>query len=229
MDTRDSTDTRPHVVILGGGFGGLSAARRLADAPVRVTVVDRQNHHLFQPLLYQVATAALSPGDIASPIRWVLRRQTNARVLLAAADAVDPKRRLVRVTAEERQSDLEYDYLIVATGATHAYFGHDDWRESAAGLKTLADALRIRQRVLIAFERAERTTGPVVQRKLLTFEKVVRMDDFEFAKDKVLMSSERVIDADRADYWSGWSRHFAGQGRRALGDKLSEFGLTAAG
>ena len=126
MDTRDSTDTRPHVVILGGGFGGLSAARRLADAPVRVTVVDRQNHHLFQPLLYQVATAALSPGDIASPIRWVLRRQTSARVLLAAADAVDPKRRLVRVTAEERQSDLEYDYLIVATGATHAYFGHDE-------------------------------------------------------------------------------------------------------
>ncbi len=169
MITRDSTDTRPHVVILGGGFGGLSAARRLADAPVRVTVVDRQNHHLFQPLLYQVATAALSPGDIASPIRWVLRRQTNARVLLAAADAVDPKRRLVRVTAEGRTSDLTYDYLIVATGATHAYFGHDDWRESASGLKTLADALRIRQRVLIAFERAEQATDPVMQRKLLTF------------------------------------------------------------
>ena len=169
MITRDSTDTRPHVVILGGGFGGLSAARRLADAPVRLTVVDRQNHHLFQPLLYQVATAALSPGDIASPIRWVLRRQTNARVLLAGADAVDPKRRLVRVTAEGRTSDLTYDYLIVATGATHAYFGHDDWRASAAGLKTLADALRIRRRVLIAFERAEQATDPVMQRKLLTF------------------------------------------------------------
>ena len=160
---------QPHIVILGGGFGGLSAARALVDAPVRVTVVDRQNHHLFQPLLYQVATAALSPGDIASPIRWVLRRHDNARVVLGEATAIDTGQRVIQVRAEDRRRSLDYDYLIVATGATHAYFGHDEWRETAPGLKTLADALRIRQRVLLAFERAEQADDPQMARRLLTF------------------------------------------------------------
>ena len=160
---------QPHIVILGGGFGGLSAVRALVDAPVRVTVVDRQNHHLFQPLLYQVATAALSPGDIASPIRWVRRRHDNTRVVLGEATAIDTGQRVIQVRAEDRRRSLDYDYLIVATGATHAYFGHDEWRETAPGLKTLADALRIRQRVLLAFERAEQADDPQMARRLLTF------------------------------------------------------------
>jgi NADH dehydrogenase len=155
----------PHVVIVGAGFGGLSAARALADAPVFVTVVDRRNHHLFQPLLYQVATAALSPGDIAYPIRAILRRQPNARVLLADAVGVDiPRRELV--LSDER---LAYDALVIATGARHAYFGHDEWEPFAPGLKTLEDALEIRRRILLAFEKAERTPDPAARTDLLTF------------------------------------------------------------
>lgn len=155
----------PHVVIIGGGFGGLDAARALRGAAVRVTLVDRHNYHLFQPLLYQVAMAALSPGDIASPIRWILRRQRNVEVLLAEARGVDPVgKRLLLADGE-----LPYDYLIVATGSTHAYFGHDDWERRAPGLKTLEDALEIRRRVLMAFERAEREPDPERRRVLLTF------------------------------------------------------------
>ncbi|HXG56658.1 MAG TPA: NAD(P)/FAD-dependent oxidoreductase [Vicinamibacterales bacterium] len=157
--------SQPRVVIIGGGFGGLYAARALKRADVRVTVLDRRNHHLFQPLLYQVATAALSPGDIASPIRWILRRQANAEVLLADATTVDLQRRTVVLV----DGEVEYDYLIVATGATHAYFGHDEWRPLAPGLKNLEDALDIRRRVLLAFERAEREHDPVRQSALLTF------------------------------------------------------------
>jgi len=153
------------VVIIGGGFGGLYAARALKRVPVRVTLLDRRNHHLFQPLLYQVATAALSPGDIASPIRWILRRQSNVEVLLADAVSVDVSRRKVVLTDDE----TDYDYLIVATGATHAYFGHDEWRPVAPGLKTLEDALGIRRRVLLAFERAEREPDPERRAALLTF------------------------------------------------------------
>ena len=164
-----SVSEQPHVVILGGGFGGLSAALQLGDAPARVTVVDKQNHHLFQPLLYQVATAALSPGDIASPIRWVLRRQTHTQVFLGEAREVDVSRQVVHVLADDEMRELGYDYLVVATGATHAYFGHDDWRKVAPGLKTLADALRIRRSVLLAFERAEQATDSAVQQRLLTF------------------------------------------------------------
>lgn len=141
------------------------AARELARAPVRVTLLDRRNHHVFQPLLYQVATAALSPGDIASPIRWILRRQRNVRVLLAEAQAVDVAAREVILDRDR----LAYDYLIVASGATHAYFGHDEWRARALGLKTLEDALEIRRRVLLAFERAELERDPGAQRRLLTF------------------------------------------------------------
>jgi NADH dehydrogenase len=139
-------------VIVGAGFGGLYAAKSLAKAPVEVTVIDRKNHHTFQPLLYQVATAGLSPGDIAAPIRWILRRAPNVSVLLGEVTAIDTENRLVRT------ADLEvpYDYLIVAAGARHSYFGHADWEKLAPGLKTIEDALEIRRRVLLVFELAER-------------------------------------------------------------------------
>ena len=156
----------PHVVIIGGGFGGLSAARALANADVRVTLIDRRNHHVFQPLLYQVATATLSPGDIAAPIRWILRRLSNVRVLLADAARIDVDARRVELTDG---AALDYDWLIVATGSHHAYFGHSDWEPNAPGLKTLEDAIAIRRRILIAFERAEREEDARRQRDLLTF------------------------------------------------------------
>jgi NADH dehydrogenase len=157
--------SRPHVVVIGGGFGGLAAARALARAPVNVTVIDRRNHHLFQPLLYQVATAALNPSDIAYPIRGVLAHQGNARVLLAAATAIDTANRRVMLD----DGVLEYDYLIVATGATHSYFGHDDWAQTAPGLKSIEDALEIRRRIFLAYEAAEREFDPARQREWLTF------------------------------------------------------------
>lgn len=156
----------PHVVILGGGFGGLAAARALKRAPVRVTLVDRSNHHLFQPLLYQVATAGLSGPDIASPIRRLLRRQRNATVLMAEVSGLDVERRRVRL---EDGGELAYDYLVVATGMTHAYFGHDEWAQHAPGLKTLGEALEIRAKILSAFERAEREPDPEKRRELTTF------------------------------------------------------------
>jgi NADH dehydrogenase len=155
----------PHVVIIGGGFGGLAAAQALKRAPVAITLIDRRNHHVFQPLLYQVATAGLSPGDIAAPIRWILRRQRNVRVLLAEATSIDLASRTVYLD----DGTLAYDYLIVATGATHAYFGHPEWAPHAPGLKTLDDALEIRRRMLLAYERAEREPDPGAQRRLLTF------------------------------------------------------------
>jgi NADH:ubiquinone reductase (H+-translocating) len=158
--------TVPHVVILGGGFAGLYAAKALAHAPVRVTLVDRRNHHLFQPMLYQVATAALNPSDIASPIRSVLRHQKNTEVLLGEADRIDVARRTVHLADG---AVLAYDYLIVGTGARHSYFGHDEWEVLAPGLKSLEDALEIRRRVLLAFERAERESDPVRRHAYLTF------------------------------------------------------------
>ena len=158
--------SRPHVLIIGGGFGGLSAAKTLRNAPVNVTLLDRHNYHLFQPLLYQVATATLSPGDIAAPIRWIFRRSPNVRVLLGEVSAVDTKNRRVRLADD---GELAYDFLIVATGSSHTYFGHDEWARFAPGLKTLEDALEIRRRVLLAFERAERETDPVRRQELLTF------------------------------------------------------------
>jgi len=161
-------DARPHreeVVIVGSGFGGLAAARALRHAPVNVTVVDRHNHHLFQPLLYQVATAALNASDIAAPIRSVLRRQRNTRVLLGEALAVDAvNRRLVLKSGE-----LRYDRLILATGSSHSYFGHDQWAENAPGLKTLDDALEIRRRFLLAYEAAEREADRDRRREWMTF------------------------------------------------------------
>ena len=164
----------PHVVIIGGGFGGLFAARALARAPVRVTLVDRHNYHLFQPLLYQVATASLSPADVASPIRWILRRQSNVKVLLGDVRAIDPERRLVTYVdgghgPAEAGHQLPYDYLIVAAGAGHSYFGHPEWAARAPGLKTLDDALEIRRQVLLAFEAAERESDLEVRQRLLTF------------------------------------------------------------
>jgi NADH:quinone reductase (non-electrogenic) len=162
----------PHVVIVGGGFGGLDAARVFAGTTVRVTLLDRHNYHLFQPLLYQVATASLSPGDVASPIRWILRTQKNVQVLLAEAREIDTANR--RVIVNPGPSDgapvpIAYDYAIVATGAAHSYFGHPEWAARAPGLKTLDDALDMRRRVLLAFEAAERESDPVNQRRLLTF------------------------------------------------------------
>jgi NADH dehydrogenase len=154
-----------HVVILGGGFGGLWATRALASAPVRVTLVDRTNHHLFQPLLYQVALAGLSAPDIAAPLRQILRRQANVTVLMDEARSIDPQARRVQLDG----GSLDYDWLVVATGSRHAYFGHDEWSGDAPGLKTLGDALRIRRRMLAAFEAAEREVDPVVQAHWLEF------------------------------------------------------------
>jgi NADH dehydrogenase len=153
------------VVIVGGGFGGLYAAKALRRAPVKVILLDRRNHHLFQPLLYQVATAALNPSDIADPIRHVLRSQDNAEVLLAEAVAVDPTAKRVLL----RDGEVAYDYLILATGATHSYFGRTEWERVAPGLKTIEDALAIRRRVLLAYEKAEREQTPEAQRHWLTF------------------------------------------------------------
>ncbi|MEZ4410446.1 MAG: NAD(P)/FAD-dependent oxidoreductase [Polyangiales bacterium] len=155
----------PHVVIVGGGFGGLKAARALADAPVRVTLVDRQNHHLFQPLLYQVATAALNPSEIATPIRHILKDQANVTVLLAEATRVEVAAKKLHLV----DGVIEYDFLILATGATHSYFGNDGWAPFAPGLKSIEDAVDIRQRFLLAFEAAEREADPVHRRAWLTF------------------------------------------------------------
>ncbi len=155
-----------HVVIVGGGFGGLYCARALADAPVRITLIDRRNHHLFQPLLYQVATAALNASDIAQPIRAIVRKQSNIEVLLAEATAIDAQHNRV-ILAEG--DPLDYDFLVVATGATHSYFGHDEWQMVAPGLKTIEDALEIRKRILSAFEEAESARDAKTQREWLTF------------------------------------------------------------
>ena len=154
-----------HVVIVGGGFGGLYAARALRRANVRVTLVDRSNHHLFQPLLYQVATAALSPAHIAVALRRVLRRQKNVSVVLAEAVSVDTVKRRVVL----RDGFVDYDYLILASGSTHSYFGHGEWSSFAPGLKTLQDAIEIRRRVLLAYEAAEREPDPARRTALLTF------------------------------------------------------------
>lgn len=155
----------PRVVIIGGGFGGLEAAKALRKANVRVTLLDRQNHHLFQPLLYQVATAALSPADIAEPLRHILRKQDNVEVILGEAQRIDIDHKKV-ITAD---GAIDYDYLIVATGARHSYFGKDQWEKFAPGLKSLDDALEIRRRMLLAFEIAEKTDDDEVRRAAMTF------------------------------------------------------------
>jgi len=159
--------TQPRVVVIGGGFGGLYAARVFRHQPVDVMVVDRTNHHLFQPLLYQVATATLAPTDITAPIRWLLGRQRNTRVLLAEVTGIDVGRRTV--TCDDGALTLEYDYLIVAPGSRHSYFGHPEWEKLAPGLKSIDDAIVIRQRFLLAFERAEKAATADERRAQLTF------------------------------------------------------------
>ena len=158
-------DQRPRIVIVGAGFGGLEAAKALQRAPADITVVDRQNHHCFQPLLYQVATAALSPADVAWPIRHILRSQKNATVLMATVEGIDTATKQLRTDFGE----VPYDTLVIGTGATHSYFGHDDWAAFAPGLKRIEDATRIRRSILIAFEQAEIMADPDDQRRLLTF------------------------------------------------------------
>lgn len=161
----ESNLSRPHVVIVGCGFGGLAATQSLADADIDITIIDRANHHTFQPLLYQVATAGLNPSDIAQPIRHIIRKQRNARVLLDEVIDIDLDARTVTST----KSATSYDYLVLATGATHSYFGNDQWAPRAPGLKTIDDALDIRRRILIAFERAEATNDPIERDRLMTF------------------------------------------------------------
>ena len=163
--TKQPTAVQPRVVIVGSGFGGLLAARALRNAPVQVTVIDKSNHHLFQPLLYQVATAGLSPADISAPIRSILKKQANTRVLMAEVTGIDTGEQ--RVIAGE--ISIPYDYLIVATGARHSYFGHDEWEKYAPGLKSITDATAIRRDILLAFEAAERETDPEKREALLTF------------------------------------------------------------
>jgi NADH dehydrogenase len=152
-----------HVVIVGGGFGGLYAAQALGKAPVKVTLIDKRNFHLFQPLLYQVATGKLSPADISSPLRGVLSRQKNTKVLMGEVMDVDPKEQKVKLQNEE----LSYDTLIVATGVSHHYFGNEQWSETAPGLKTVEDALEMRRRIFLAFEAAEKETDPEKRRAWL--------------------------------------------------------------
>src|SRR5881397_1428435 len=155
----------PKVFIVGGGFAGLQAAKALAHTPVEVTIIDRRNHHVFQPLLYQVATASLSPADICAPIRTVLRGQANCEVLLAEVTGIDVSARRLAIDGQS----LAYDYLVLAAGATHAYFGHDEWAHVAPGLKTIEDALELRRRILLAFESAEHEPDDGARRASLTF------------------------------------------------------------
>ncbi|MEL6138992.1 MAG: FAD-dependent oxidoreductase, partial [Cyanobacteria bacterium J06628_6] len=155
-----------HVVIVGGGFGGLYAAKSLGNAHVRVTLIDKRNFHLFQPLLYQVATGGLSAGDISSPLRAVLSHQKNVTVVMGEVVEVDPKRQQVRL---KRNEVISYDSLIIATGSSHHYFGNDHWSDIAPGMKTIEDALEVRRRIFLAFEAAEKTTDPELRKALLTF------------------------------------------------------------
>lgn len=158
-------ENHPRVVVVGAGFGGLEAARNLAKLPVRITLIDRRNHHIFQPLLYQVATAGISPGEIAAPIRWILRNRKNVEVILDEVVGFDVARKVVQLPDIE----IPFDYLVVASGAQHSYFGHDEWEPFAPGLKTIEDALEIRRRVLLAFELAEKQAVSGAPQPMLTF------------------------------------------------------------
>src|ERR1700686_3488686 len=161
----DASLKRPHVLIVGAGFGGLEAAKKLACKDVHVTVIDRTNYHLFQPLLYQVATAALSPADIAAPVRAILSKCENMEVMLAEVQSIDVDAKKVKMT----DGEIDYDYLILATGARHSYFGHDEWEKLAPGLKSLEDAIELRRRLLLAFEYAEKITNEEARKAAMTF------------------------------------------------------------
>jgi NADH dehydrogenase len=221
-----------HVVIVGGGFGGLTAAKSLRHAPVRVTLVDRSNHHLFQPLLYQVAMAGLSPADIAVPIRSVLSKQDNADVLLADVTAIDLSAR--QLTLEAGRT-ISYDYLVVAAGAKTNYFGHDEWTHHALGLKTVDDAVAIRRRVLLAFEAAERAENTAAQKRLLTFVVIgggptgveiagglVELGSFVLADDFRRIRGERVkvvlIEAEPRLLPGGFDSKLAASAKKQLED-----------
>jgi len=193
---------RPRVVIIGGGFGGILAARSLKRANVDITLIDRTNHHTFQPLLYQVATAALAPSDITAPIRWILRNQQNTEVLMAEAREIDTSRRVVRIDDELRE--LPYDYLILAPGSRHSYFGHDEWEPYAPGLKAIEDASEIRRRFLLAYEIAEKTEDPMARDEYLTFvivgggpTGVELAGAIPFIAKKALASEFRLVDTRR--------------------------------
>src|SRR5437660_6494894 len=162
---KESQNQKPHVIIIGAGFGGLQAAKKLGRKNVRITVIDRTNYHLFQPLLYQVATAALSPADIAAPVRSVLSKFKNVEVILAEVQSVDVAAKKVRTADLE----FDYDYLVLATGARHSYFGHNDWEKLAPGLKSLEDAIELRRRILMAFEYAEKMTDEAEKKAAMTF------------------------------------------------------------
>ena len=161
----DTPTQKPRVVIIGAGFGGLEAAKKLCGEAVQVTMVDRTNYHLFQPLLYQVATAALSPADIAAPVRAILSKCKNLEVILAEVESIDVNAKKVKMF----DGDLDYDYLIVATGARHSYFGHPEWERLAPGLKSLEDAVEIRRRILLAFEYAEKISDEAARKAAMTF------------------------------------------------------------
>src|SRR6266404_5922281 len=161
----NTPEEKPRVVIVGAGFGGLEAAKKLACQDVRVTVIDRTNYHLFQPLLYQVATAALSPADIAAPVRAVLSKWKNVEVILAEVQSVDVDSKKIKTT----DTEIGYDFLILATGARHSYFGHNEWEKLAPGLKSLEDAIELRRRILLAFEYAEKTTDEAARKAALNF------------------------------------------------------------
>lgn len=193
---------RPRVVIIGGGFGGIAAARALRRANLSITLIDRTNHFIFQPLLYQVATAGLAPSDITAPIRWILRSQRNTDVLMAEAREIDTERRVVRVDDERRE--LAYDYLILAPGSRHSYFGHDEWEPYAPGLKAIEDASEIRRRFLLAYEMAEKSQDPKEQEEYLTFVIVgggptgVELSGaIPFIAKKALVSEFRRVDTRR--------------------------------
>jgi NADH dehydrogenase len=193
---------RPRVVIIGGGFGGIAAAHALRRAYVDITLIDRTNHFIFQPLLYQVATAALAPSDITAPIRWILRSQRNTEVLMAEAREIDVERRVVRVDDDLRE--LSYDYLIVAPGSRHSYFGHDEWEPYAPGLKAIEDASEIRRRFLMAYEIAEKSEDPKEQEEYLTFvivgggpTGVELAGAIPFIAKKALVSEFRRVDTRR--------------------------------
>ena len=221
------------MVIIGGGFAGLYAATALRRAPVRITLIDRRNHHVFQPLLYQVATAALNPSDIAYPIRSVLRRQDNARVLLADASRVDVAARRIEIDG----GVIDHDFLIVATGATHSHFGHGEWERLAPGLKTIEDALDIRRRVFLAYEAAERETDPALRREWLTFvvvgggptgvELAGRLPDyFDFQSFRVL--EERIVNGSTISDLSEARVHLKMNGEMRTDKADSELGPVSA-